>query len=83
MNSAMDEGRKRPGGSVSDRESSNIIHASLCDSCEFGMLVETPRSRFLLCGRSKTDPAYPRYPSLPVLSCKGYEERRDESERGK
>lgn len=28
-----------------------------------------------MCGRSREDPAYPRYPRLPVLSCRGFEER--------
>jgi hypothetical protein len=31
-------------------------------------------SRFFLCERSKHDPRYPRYPPLPVLRCRGYEE---------
>jgi len=28
---------------------------------------------FRLCERSATDPAYPRYPALPVLRCPGFE----------
>jgi hypothetical protein len=28
---------------------------------------------FWLCRRSETDPAFPRYPALPVLACTGYE----------
>lgn len=30
---------------------------------------------FYLCERSLTDPRYPKYPPLPVLSCPGYEPR--------
>jgi hypothetical protein len=30
-------------------------------------------SRFVLCERSRTDPAFPRYPPLPVVRCGGYE----------
>ena len=30
-------------------------------------------SVFLLCERSRTDPAYPRYPTLPRLRCAGFE----------
>ncbi len=45
----------------------------LCDRCSHRRLVATPRSEFLLCERSKTDPAYPRYPRLPVLECPGFE----------
>jgi hypothetical protein len=32
-------------------------------------------SVFSLCMRSREDPAYPRYPRLPVLECRGYEPR--------
>jgi hypothetical protein len=28
-----------------------------------------------MCERSKTDPDFPRYPRLPVLSCSGFEAR--------
>jgi len=28
---------------------------------------------FWLCRRSESDPAFPKYPALPVLSCRGYE----------
>jgi hypothetical protein len=30
-------------------------------------------SVFYLCERSLTDPAYPKYPRLPVLECAGYD----------
>jgi|GEM_PF-1558013 len=45
----------------------------LCRTCRHAQVVETRRgSRFYLCGRSKTDPSFPRYPNLPVLACPGY-----------
>ncbi|MBK7367114.1 MAG: hypothetical protein KAY61_04170 [Candidatus Eisenbacteria bacterium] len=47
--------------------------SGLCDRCAHVKHVLTPRSEFLLCERSKLDPAYPRYPRLPVLSCPGFE----------
>jgi hypothetical protein len=51
--------------------------AGLCDSCSFQREVRNTRgSTFSLCNRSKDDPAYPRYPRLPVLACPGYEMRR-------
>jgi hypothetical protein len=28
---------------------------------------------FVLCERSLTDPAYPRYPRVPVLVCAGFQ----------
>jgi hypothetical protein len=50
--------------------------AGLCDSCVHQQLVHTTRgSTFSLCLRSRTDPAYPKYPRLPVLACPGYERR--------
>ena len=46
----------------------------LCGACHHGRRIETVRgSVFWLCDRSATDPAYPRYPSLPVLACPGFE----------
>jgi hypothetical protein len=54
--------------------------AGLCDSCRHQRIIKTTRgSRFSLCERSRTDPAYPRYPRLPVLRCPGFEERRPRS----
>jgi hypothetical protein len=51
--------------------------AGLCDSCVFQRVVPNTRgSLFSLCNRSRKDPAYPRYPRLPVLDCPGYERRR-------
>jgi hypothetical protein len=48
----------------------------LCETCEYRRLVPNTRgSVFSLCTRSRTDPAYPRYPRLPVLECRGYEQR--------
>jgi hypothetical protein len=48
----------------------------LCESCMHQQLVHNTRgSTFSLCRRSREDPAYPRYPRLPVLACPGYEPR--------
>jgi hypothetical protein len=45
----------------------------LCASCEYvRVIVSGKGSRFHLCERSKGDPAYPRYPRLPMLRCAGY-----------
>jgi len=50
--------------------------AGLCDSCRHQRLVSNTRgSTFSLCERSRTDPSFPKYPRLPVLSCRGYEQR--------
>jgi hypothetical protein len=46
----------------------------LCDTCAHQQEVRNTRgSVFSLCTRSREDPAYPRYPRVPVLSCRGYE----------
>jgi len=50
--------------------------AGLCDSCIHQRLVRNTRgSVFSLCERSQTQDAYPRYPKMPVLACRGHEER--------
>ena len=35
-------------------------------------------STFYMCQLSVTDPAFPKYPRLPVLKCGGYEEKKEE-----
>ncbi len=46
--------------------------AGLCASCAHLVLVSSPRSNFVRCGLAATDPAFVRYPPLPVRSCAGY-----------
>ncbi|HSR94658.1 MAG TPA: hypothetical protein VLK56_07305 [Solirubrobacterales bacterium] len=54
----------------------------LCDSCVHQQLVPNTRgSVFSLCLRSREDPAYPRYPRLPVLDCPGHEPNRGDGPR--
>jgi hypothetical protein len=54
--------------------------AGLCDRCRHQRLVPNTRgSVFSLCERSRSDPAYPRYPRLPVLSCSGFDARSESS----
>jgi hypothetical protein len=46
----------------------------LCDRCLHQRLVPNSRgSVFSLCERSRTDPAFRRYPRIPVLRCSGFE----------
>ncbi|HMD57863.1 MAG TPA: hypothetical protein VKG82_10375 [Solirubrobacteraceae bacterium] len=48
--------------------------AGLCETCVHQQVVRNTRgSRFSLCLRSRSDPAYPRYPRLPVTRCEGHE----------
>ncbi|MFZ0958144.1 MAG: hypothetical protein WAN60_17505 [Candidatus Sulfotelmatobacter sp.] len=58
-----------------DRESAGS-RVGLCTDCHFMRVVESARgSKFYLCGRSATDPTFPKYPRLPVLQCRGYEQK--------
>jgi len=46
----------------------------LCPVCRHVKLLRSDRgSTFLLCQRSKQDPAYPRYPPQPRMVCAGFE----------
>jgi len=45
----------------------------LCADCQFARRIESARgSQFVLCELSRTDPAFPKYPRLPVIACGGY-----------
>ena len=49
-------------------------YAGLCDRCIYRTEIRSDKgSVFTLCQRGLTDPAWPKYPGLPVLQCKGYE----------
>jgi hypothetical protein len=55
----------------------------LCPGCRHLRRVETPRSVFLLCQRSRDDDRYERYPRQPVLRCPGFEPLTHETPPGK
>jgi hypothetical protein len=45
----------------------------LCADCVNARRIESDRgATFLLCELSATDPAFPKYPALPVLRCSGF-----------
>lgn len=49
-------------------------HPGLCVNCAHARRVHSARgSLFWLCERSHSDRRFPRYPSLPVLRCTGFE----------
>ena len=51
----------------------------LCATCIHQKIIRSARgSTFSMCLRHKTDPAYPKYPRLPVMACAGHEPRREE-----
>ena len=48
----------------------------LCASCRHQKVIGTTRgSTFSMCLRSRDDPAYPKYPRIPVVTCRGHERR--------
>jgi hypothetical protein len=62
-----------PDGHQQSRDS---LSAGLCAACVHSRRIESARgSAFILCNLSQTDPRFPKYPRLPVLSCEGYEKK--------
>lgn len=45
----------------------------LCATCRHSEQVRGRAAIYYLCARSRTDPRFPKYPNLPVMSCPGYE----------
>ncbi len=57
-----------------DLRESPGVPPGLCGGCSHARRVETRVSSvFRLCERASTDPSYSRYPTLPTLSCRGFE----------
>ncbi len=52
---------------------SRTVNAGLCGECAWSRPVAAAVSTFMMCTRGLTDPAYRKYPMLPVLACRGYE----------
>jgi hypothetical protein len=60
------------------------MRKGLCPRCAFVREIVTPKgSRFLLCQLSQTEAAYPKYPSQPVVLCRGYRAKDKRAEEGK
>ena len=56
-----------------DLKRPTLSRAGLCATCRHGKGIVSDRgSVFLRCMLSDRDPAFPRYPRLPVLSCAGW-----------
>jgi hypothetical protein len=50
------------------------METGLCETCAYAALARNKRgSVFLRCEYSQIDPAFDKYPRLPVLACKAYE----------
>jgi hypothetical protein len=56
-----------------ERSEYERTRAGLCASCTHAHLVVSSRgSTFYLCRLADHDPAFRRYPVLPVTSCRGF-----------
>lgn len=67
-----EEGGGRPSAGDRRRLAELAVPPGLCATCEHLRLVASRRSLFVRCGLADTDPAFPRYPPLPVLACRGW-----------
>jgi hypothetical protein len=60
------------------RDSRPAEAAGLCAACAHSRVVASARgSGFVLCGLSRTDERFAKYPRLPVLVCRGFLPRDD------
>jgi hypothetical protein len=59
------------------RDHPRMAAFGLCDTCRHQRLVRTGRgSVFTMCLKARDDPAFPKYPRVPVTACAGYEKGR-------
>jgi hypothetical protein len=60
------------------------LRVGLCLDCRSMRQMNSDRgSTFYLCARSATDAAFPKYPRLPMLQCRGYQPIAGETDPGK
>ena len=58
------------------QQTHNSLAPGLCAGCLHSRRIESAHgSIFILCTLSLTDPRFPKYPRLPVLSCDGYKKK--------
>jgi hypothetical protein len=66
----------------SAEKGNEVARAGLCADCRFMRRMKSDRGAiFFLCERSAIDPAFPKYPRLPVLECSRYEQVSAQGER--
>jgi hypothetical protein len=70
-------GRDEASGGAPGAERQRLLRRlggppGLCATCAHLVLVSSPRSVFVRCGLAATDPAFVRYPPLPVRLCAGH-----------
>jgi hypothetical protein len=65
-------GPRVTGPPASDTTSRRV---GLCASCRHASVITSSRdSIFYRCRRSEDDPTFRKYPVLPVVTCRGYEQ---------
>jgi len=58
------------------QQTRNSESTGLCADCIHSRHIESAHgSVFILCELSLTEPNFPKYPRLPVLSCGGYKKK--------
>ena len=58
------------------RESGASEAEGLCATCRRARRITSDRgSIFVLCTYSTVDPTFPKYPRLPVIACRAFDER--------
>jgi len=63
-----------PDDSKKDETDGERARAGLCAVCVHARRIASDRgARFYLCELSAVDPAYRKYPALPVMRCAGYQ----------
>ena len=59
---------------MNDSSGFRQVEAGLCASCTHDKLITSSRgATFYMCQLSLSDPRFPRYPRLPVITCEGYQ----------
>ncbi len=56
--------------------------AGLCAACANLQVLRSKRSVFVRCSLADSDPAFPRYPQLPIYRCLGFRAVEPEAEEG-
>lgn len=65
-----DPAKRRPLAMARPALSDLPTSPGLCASCRHLELIASKRSVFVFCAASRLTPAAPRYPALPVVSCR-------------
>jgi len=72
---SLSEGRTGPleEPSMKPRSHRGFAGTTLCDTCAHNReVVSATGSRYLMCGLSRTDGRFAKYPQQPVWSCEGH-----------